>query len=144
MTVQPILVGLDGSERESGVLAAAVELAQQQGRRLILYRAIALGPLLPARALSVSPDEVPGILVEDARVALERLRAQIPEAHFAKIRVDLDTPWRGLVEAAKEEHAAIIVIGAHGHGGVERLLGTTAAKIVNHAGCSVLVVRPAL
>jgi universal stress protein F len=36
-----------------------------------------------------------------------------------------------------------VVIGSHGYGGLDRVLGTTAAKIVNHASCSVLVVREA-
>jgi nucleotide-binding universal stress UspA family protein len=36
----------------------------------------------------------------------------------------------------------LIVIGSHGYGGLDRVLGTTAARVVNHALCSVLVVRP--
>jgi nucleotide-binding universal stress UspA family protein len=44
--------------------------------------------------------------------------------------------------AAKALDADLIVVGSHGYGTVDRLLGTTAAKIVNHAECSVLVVRP--
>jgi len=32
-------------------------------------------------------------------------------------------------------------MGSHGYGFLERLVGTTAARIVNHARCSVLVVR---
>ena len=37
--------------------------------------------------------------------------------------------------------ASVIVIGSHGYGGLERLLGTTAARVVNHADRAVLVVR---
>lgn len=37
-----------------------------------------------------------------------------------------------------------IVIGSHGHGGIDRVLGTTAAKLVNHADRNVLVVRTQL
>jgi nucleotide-binding universal stress UspA family protein len=141
MTSGALLVGLDGSERERGVLAEAIDLAGRLDRRLILYRAVALPPALPERALMVSPDEVGPILLEDARAQLERLRPLVPVERFAKVRVDLGTPWRSLVDAANDEKASMIVIGAHGHSGVERLLGTTAAKVVNHAACSVLVVR---
>ena len=35
----------------------------------------------------------------------------------------------------------MIVIGSHGYGGLDRILGTTAARVVNHALCSVFVVR---
>ena len=33
------------------------------------------------------------------------------------------------------------MIGSHGYGGLDRILGTTAARVVNHALCSVFVVR---
>jgi len=36
------------------------------------------------------------------------------------------------------------VIGSHGYGGLDRLLGTTAARVVNHADRNVLIVRNAL
>ena len=35
----------------------------------------------------------------------------------------------------------LIVIGSHGYGAIDRVLGTTAAKVVNHADRTVLVVR---
>ena len=37
----------------------------------------------------------------------------------------------------------MIVIGSHGYDTLDKVLGTTAAKIVNHADRSVLVVRDA-
>jgi nucleotide-binding universal stress UspA family protein len=44
-------------------------------------------------------------------------------------------------ETAKADGVDLVVIGSHGYGGIDRLLGTTAAKIVDHAPCSVYVVR---
>jgi len=44
--------------------------------------------------------------------------------------------WRAVVEAAVRERADLIVIGSHGYGGIDRLLDTTAAKIVDHANRS--------
>jgi nucleotide-binding universal stress UspA family protein len=35
----------------------------------------------------------------------------------------------------------LIVIGSHGFSGIDRLLGTTAGRVVNHADRSVIVVR---
>jgi universal stress protein F len=52
-------------------------------------------------------------------------------------------PWQAVCSAAVDEHVDLIVIGSHGYGGVDHLLGTTAAKIVNHADRPVLVWRPA-
>ena len=45
------------------------------------------------------------------------------------------------VSARAPENVDLIVIGSHGYGGIDRVIGTTAAKVVNHADRSVLVVR---
>ncbi|MCX6926594.1 MAG: universal stress protein [Verrucomicrobia bacterium] len=52
-----------------------------------------------------------------------------------------DPPF-GIVDTAKELGIDLIIISTHGHNGLERvLLGSTAEKVVRHAGCPVLVVR---
>ena len=48
--------------------------------------------------------------------------------------------WRNPKPARRYD---LIVIGSHGYSGIDRLIGTTAAKVVNHAKQSVLVVRAA-
>ncbi len=50
-------------------------------------------------------------------------------------------PWQTICERAGVEGVDLVVIGSHGYGGLDRLLGTTAAKVVNHAPCSVVVIR---
>ena len=47
-----------------------------------------------------------------------------------------------LCEVATERRAGLILIGTHGYDRVDRVLGTTAARVTNMAPCSVLVVRP--
>jgi nucleotide-binding universal stress UspA family protein len=49
----------------------------------------------------------------------------------------------GHLRPARAIGADLIVIGSHGYGGLDRVLGTTAARVVNHADRSVLVVRNA-
>ena len=47
-----------------------------------------------------------------------------------------------IVEEAKQWPADLIVVGSHGHTGIKRLLlGSVAQSVVNHAPCSVEVVR---
>jgi hypothetical protein len=51
-------------------------------------------------------------------------------------------PYRELLRAAAEQHAGLIVIGAHGHGVLGRMfMGSTAQHIVRQAGCPVLTLR---
>jgi nucleotide-binding universal stress UspA family protein len=57
------------------------------------------------------------------------------------VQVELGTAWRAVCDTAKADAVDLVVIGSHSYGGLDRLLGTTAAKIVDHAPCSVYVVR---
>jgi nucleotide-binding universal stress UspA family protein len=51
----------------------------------------------------------------------------------------------GIVDAAKELDAGLIVMGTHGRTALEhRILGSTATSVVRHAECDVLTVRPPL
>ena len=51
-------------------------------------------------------------------------------------------PWLPICAAARAYDANLIVVGSHDkHGLSDRLLGTTAANVVNRADRSVLVVR---
>jgi nucleotide-binding universal stress UspA family protein len=51
-------------------------------------------------------------------------------------------PRSVIVDEAKDWDADLIVLGSHGYTGIKRwLLGSVAQYVVNHALCSVLVVR---
>ncbi len=136
-----ILVALDGSPMAPTVLAAAATLAGQQGAALILFHAVALPVHLPAQALAMPPTDVAGLLSQLARKQLEELARPLPGGLVERIQVEIGTAWRAVCDTARADAADLIVIGSHGYGGFDRLLGTTAAKIVDHAPCSVYVVR---
>lgn len=139
--MKKILVAVDGSERQHGVLRAGIALARNFGARVVLVRVVGISTHLPPEALEASPGAVPQLLEEEARHELRRLERWIPEDHRLPSRVDLGTPWESIVRIAREEDVDVVVIGSHGYGALDRLLGTTAARVVNHADRSVLVVR---
>ena len=140
--MRKILVALDGSPHERDVLAAAVSLAQRLGGELLLFHAVSLPVALPPAALAVPPAQVGGLLLEQADSHLRTLLQKLPAGVTAGAQVELGTPWRAVCDVARAQAVDLVVIGTHGFGGVDRLIGTTAAKIVNHAPCSVLVARP--
>ena len=50
--------------------------------------------------------------------------------------------WKGIVEAAEEREASLIVLGSHRRSGLAgHLLGSVTAAVVAHSACSVLVVH---
>jgi nucleotide-binding universal stress UspA family protein len=65
----------------------------------------------------------------------------VPAERLGGTHVSLAIPWQGICQAAAQVGANLVVIGSHGYGGIDRLLGTTAAKVVNHSAVSVLVVK---
>jgi nucleotide-binding universal stress UspA family protein len=138
-----ILVALDSSPRASMVLAAAVGVATgSPGCKLVLFHAIGLPPELPSTVLGYVDGDLKEILAKKARADLDVLAATVPEGMLERVEVLIGVPWEAICREATLRSADLIVIGSHGYGVIDRFLGTTAAKIVNHTDRSVLVVRP--
>jgi nucleotide-binding universal stress UspA family protein len=143
MNVRRILVGLDGSPREPHVLAAAQDLALRFEASLLLVRAVGLPPEIPPEVWQDPKRSLEEYLEKIAHDGLERCARDLCEELRSRsaLEVVVATPWEALCMCARAHHVDLIVIGSHGYGGLDHLLGTTAARVVNHAGCSVFVVR---
>lgn len=139
--MKTILVALDKSPAAALVLAQASAIARSNGARLILFRAVHVPTELPAEVFVEAPDRVADIIQARALRELGELTVTLAPELLASTKVRVGIPWQGICEAAKEENVDLIIIGSHGYRGLDRLLGTTAAKVVNHADRSVLVVR---
>ncbi len=136
-----ILVGLDASPRTTSVLTSAIELARRVGGKLVLFRAVGIPTEIPHEAYSMSPAALAELLEQEAQKYLDQLAATVPEGLLLEAVVGVGNPWQSICHAANEKKCDLIVIGSHGYSGLDKLIGTTAAKVVNHATQSVLVVR---
>lgn len=136
-----ILVGVDGSPREPKVLAAAVALAQDRGGKVHLARAMMVPVSIPTAVWTLQGEDFSQFLVEHGQKEIELTADQIPAEVRGELHTRLGQPADVIVSLAEEIDADLVVIGSHGYGGIDRVLGTTAAKVVNKAPCSVLVVR---
>ncbi len=136
-----ILVALDGSPRARAVLAQAIAIAQLRGARLFLMRSIGLPADIPQDLWRTTEEPLLEVLEQRAKAYLEQCDGEVPVAVRGGVRVVVGTPWQAICDTALEVSADLVVVGSHGYSGIDRLLGTTAAKVVNHAACSVLVVR---
>ncbi len=135
-----ILAAVDGSERSRGVLARAVGVAERFGGTVHLFRAVPVPQEFPAAA-PMPVDPLPEVLTRKTTQWLAELAAG-----HARVRVeppDLATtqPWRAIIAAAAKLRADLIVVGSHGFGGWDRVLGTNASKVADHADRDVLVVH---
>jgi universal stress protein F len=142
--VKRILVAVDGSPRAPTVIAAAARLAELAGASLVLFRAIGVPSDLPRAVLTVSGADLEDLLIGGAHTDLERVAASLPKGRVERIVTPFATAWDGICRTARELDVDLIVIGSHGYGALDRVIGTTAAKVVNHADRNVLVVRTLL
>ena len=138
-----ILVALDGSARAPGVLAQAIAAASAHGERLVLFRSIGLPADVPQDLWRSTDEPLLDVLDHRARAYLEECEAKVPTAVRGGMQVVVGLPWQSICETAHRLGCDLVIIGSHGYSGFDRVLGTTAAKVVNHAPCSVLVVRAA-
>lgn len=136
---RPILVGVDGSADALRALHLAGEVARGLGAELVIVHAVGL------------TDVVAG-----ERVVAEGHSAEIAEQFAAwceEVRsVDVETwtpilrhgnPVDTMLTIAREQHAALIVVGRQGSGQRPALLlGSTAHQVAERATCPVLIVPP--
>jgi universal stress protein F len=139
--MKKILVALDGSPRSQGVLDASLALTKLTGAKLLLFRGIGIPPTMPPHVWALQEGSLFDMLRHDADAYLASAASQVPSELLVGTRVAIGSPWQAICDAARGEKVDLIVIGSHGYSAVDRLLGTTAAKVVNHADRSVLVVR---
>jgi nucleotide-binding universal stress UspA family protein len=133
---------VDFSENSRQALAAALEIHKlASGRIMLLY---VLEPLIVAFG-----EALPGDLPTDqerllaAETEMEKLRASIELSAPAETLVVEGTAWDVICDVADRTKADLIVIASHGYKGLRRfVLGSTAERVVRHAHCPVLVVKP--
>lgn len=136
-----ILVGVDGSPREPKVLEAAIALAKDRGGKIHLARAMMVPVSIPTAVWTLQGEDFSQFLVEHGNKELAATAEKVPAELRGEAITRLGQPADVLIALADELEADLVVIGSHGYGGIDRVLGTTAAKVVNRAKCSVLVVR---
>ena len=83
------------------------------------------------------------VLEKDARTNLDKLAKKLRTAGFtAEVAVERGEVRSTILDSAADYRADLIVVGSHGHTGLERLLlGSVAESVVRHARTSVLVAR---
>jgi universal stress protein A len=82
--------------------------------------------------------------VEKREEVVKKMQALVHEPAIpVNYLVRVGRAWQEVTEIAKETKADLLVIATHGYTGIKHaLLGSVTEKIVRHAPCPVLTVRP--
>jgi universal stress protein A len=136
--ISRVLVGIDFSEASKLALERAAAWAQKIGVPLAAMHVLQPpAPMLPEAQIAL-PD--PAWLRSMEAHATEQLEIFIQEVPGATAIVKWGSPAEELVSEATQD--CLLVVAQVGHSGIERILfGSTAARVVKHAPCDVLVVR---
>lgn len=137
-----ILVAVDASPRATRVLHDAVDMAQKMGGKITVLRVVGLPVEIPLETWAVPPADLTDTLVDENRKSVEALVATLPPGIVDGVLVEVGIAWQAICDIAAARKCDLIVLGTHGHGMLDRLLGTTASRVANHAPCSVFMVRP--
>ena len=131
-----ILLATDGSEYSEGAIRVAVALASRSNAKLFITGVAVYSPEYAST--------VPGI----EQAALDMAERNIASAVQAAAGIDheiiiaeAEDPYRGIVDAAEEYRADVIVMGRRGKRGLARaMVGDATARVIGAAPCSVMVV----
>jgi len=141
-----VLVPFDFSRHSLETLRFALSLREYHPASFVLLHVVASGEVESFANLGDAPGETLARRIDEARAELEqqleRSRADFPGSDLS-CRVVSGVPFKEICRLADEENFQLIVIGTHGRTGLSHLLiGSTAERVVQHASCPVLNVKP--
>jgi nucleotide-binding universal stress UspA family protein len=142
-SIEPIVVGVDGSDGSGRALDWASSLASAVNAEIVAVHVLTV-PVYGGLGLSAV-----GMLNHDWREEVEAAfkldwcdRLDGAGVKYRTIMVE-GNPAPTLIEVAQREKASMIVAGARGSGGFkELLLGSVTHHLVHHARVPVVVVPP--
>ena len=143
-----ILLATDGSPASTRAAELALGLARTCGASLAVVYVVD-----PYPYLGVGDTNPVGFQAYMSAAHQHAAQARAKVEALAKGGQAVELQWRlaedkhaseGILQAATEEHADLIVVGSHGRRGIGRmLLGSVAAQVVSQSSVPVLVAREA-
>jgi len=138
LSIRTILHPTAFSDRAAFAFGVACALARDYGARLVVLHVDLLpltffgdivAPPRPERERQRLQEQLQGLRPPDPKIALEQ-------------RLMEGDPVAGILDAAHESNADLIVTGTHGRTGLGRLLmGSVAEQTLRRAPCPILTVR---
>ena len=136
----PVVCGLDGSAAAHAAARVAKMLADCLDLRLVL---VCVAAPVTQPGVSAAPHGQERLADEERQEAERLLREAAAEigAPSAELRLEFGSAAGCILHVAKEEHAAFVVVGTRGRGGVKAaLLGSVSRSVASGAHCPVVLV----
>jgi uncharacterized protein len=133
-----ILLATDGSEFSAGAIRVATALARRSNARLFITGVAVFNP---EYATTVPGLEQTALDMANRNVAGAVQAASEAGVDHEVVIAEAEDPYRGIVDAAEEYRADVVVMGRRGKRGLARaMVGDATARVIGAAPCSVMVV----
>ncbi len=138
--MKKILIAHDGSKSSDTALRKGLEIAERFDSAVTVMTVIP--SLYLTELMEMDRERILGTLAEDAEKMMAKIKAGPKKIKSLKTVIKQGSPADEILSAAERMKADMIVTGSHGrHGAQKFLLGSVSSKIIDHAVCSVLVVK---
>ncbi len=137
-----ILVATDGSKYSDAAIDEAINYAKSYGGTLKIVHVINVMAYFQEQTPALVPSLVEE-LTNQVKSNLDSIKNKAEQAGVnTETSIEEGTPYKVIVNLAKELNTDIIVMGSHGRTGIQRLLmGSVTERVIGHTGCAVLVVK---
>ena len=137
-----LVLAVDGSEVSKSAVQHAVKLAKQESGTIIAVHIIP--PIDVTDIETFRPEMVLESLKREGEQILAEVK-EIAEKEGAQVqtRIEYGIPYEKICEAAEESDADLIIMGSHGHSGIEKVfIGSVTERVIRKIKCCpVLVVK---
>lgn len=137
--IKNILVGHGGADWSDDAFHFALDMAKKYKARLIVISVVSLP--------SVLDEEETQALIESGRARLKAVHERLLKtAQAAGVRLEryvaVGHPAEQIVDRAQADKVDLVILGHHKRKALGKwLLGGTADRVMDHASCSVIVVK---
>ncbi len=134
-----VAVDLEHDTHNGGLLRVTSDMANAQGAQVHLLHVIRAAPAVVSQFLPKSYESMASERIEKDLTALAA-KVELDEGG-ATVSVRFGDVYQEILAHAEKIGADLIIVASHKPNVGDYLLGTTAARVVRHASCSVFVVR---
>ncbi|MEH6627992.1 MAG: universal stress protein [Motiliproteus sp.] len=138
-----VLIPIDPQEQNlvDKAMKQAITQARDLGADLHILTVVP-GYNMPMVASYFPPEAMKQALDAVDQTLTDYINKAVPQDLNSQLHVKSGNPYKEILKMAKELDVEMIVIPSRKHGRIDQaLIGSVASKVVERAGCSVLVVR---
>ena len=140
--IEHILAPIDFGQASDHALTTAIQLAGVLKARVTLLHVVQ-NPMMPSPHTGIGLAQYLDEVEAQARQSLAECARRVQAAGLSCETVtQLGSPFQAIIDYASDQQADLIVMGTHGHTGLQHmLLGSVAERVVRLSPCPVLVTR---